>query len=299
MEINLVINNKFQGIYTLNVIYDNITLRNNENYEYIEIIDGNIFSNPHEIFLNYENGILIGEDGTIIEDVFFCKKVSDRNIDDFSIYETEFNIDEDIFVVPIYGDDEEHILFHKDINVDLVRKYGKIAKLHIKNNISPMFYLSVKTDKKYGNFHIHNDNTEEEIHALFERRALYEEKIIEMLSVFFDELHCDLYHIDDRNVNIMTPNIANSHVMVIRYLIEVQNFDINTVTYYIEDQPQTGQSPLHLAVLHDKPNILEYLLNRGANPLIINQGGYTPFALAKLAHKNDVFPIFAQFDIYE
>ncbi|XP_014231404.1 ankyrin-3-like [Trichogramma pretiosum] len=52
--------------------------------------------------------------------------------------------------------------------------------------------------------------------------------------------------------------------------------------------PQTGDSPLHLAVMFDRRKIAEMLLRSGANPTLVNAEGLTLLDIISKGHRDDV-----------
>lgn len=78
---------------------------------------------------------------------------------------------------------------------------------------------------------------------------------------------------------------------MIEYLIDTRGADVNKQVVTDLRVEYKGYTPLHYAAVKNRPRIIKALIDRGADPTIINMpGGRTPFLLAKPDGRRIMYP---------
>ena len=105
--------------------------------------------------------------------------------------------------------------------------------------------------------------------------------------------HCDPHERDGSDWTCLHYAAVGNHVDVMRYLIDECHCDPMTVD---RDWSGYGLTPLHFAALLGHSAAVEYLLSTGkCDPLAKDNGGSTPFTLAKERGRTDTLSVFKKF----
>ncbi len=146
-------------------------------------------------------------------------------------------------------------LLENNINSEIVNSLGESA----------IFYSIYSKDTKILNILLqHNANIN---HLNNKKRSLFQESISnssnKIIRFLLQQENINITNIDFNDENILFDAIKNGNINIIKKIISLNKIDIN-------HKNSSGNTILHLKNSLDSIDLALYLLNKGANPTIVN-----------------------------